>query len=246
MKIVSSNKLAEEGGVKIVVHGAAGMGKTMLAASCPKPLLILTEKTGADSLTEENIRKVYGNQKGITYDIPVVEAYSTADIEKAINFARESDEYQTIVIDSVSELSKLRLKEERPNHKNQLQAYGMMAEDVDNLLRSMRDDDKNWLFLFQSGVFEVYSDDGEASHTQFVPGFEGQKLKVDFPYLLGDVYCMVAEFDDEGIEKRMLRTRQGDTVFYSKNRRGKLKELEPPHIGRIFWKLTRKSKTKSK
>ena len=137
-------------------------------------------------------------------------------------------------------MSKLKLKEELPQHKNMMQAYGAMANSVDDLLRAMRDDKKNWLFLFHSDANEVYDDEGEASSTIFVPGFEGQKMQREFPYMIGDVYCMVSEFDDQGEEKRMLRTRQGDTAYYAKNRRGRLDELEEPHIGRIFWKLTKK------
>lgn len=244
VKVTSSKKLTHKGGVKIAVHSAAGMGKTMLAASCPKPVVILCERTGADCLTEKNIRDVWERdgelRKGIVTDIPIIEAYTTKDIEAAIDYCRASDDYETIVFDSVSEASKIRLKEELPNHKNGMQAYGEMANGVDALLREMRDDPKNWLFLFHSGKQDVYDDEGNAASTEFIPGFEGQKMNNEFPYLIGDIYCMVAEFDDQGEEKRMLRTRTGDTAFYAKNRRGLLDELEEPHIGRIIWKLTRK------
>jgi hypothetical protein len=238
--IKSSNSMAGAGGIKIAIHSAAGMGKTMLAATCPKPVVILTERTGADSLSEANIRAVFGDKKGITYDIPVVEAYTIPDIEEAIEMCRTDKRFDTIVFDSVSEMSKLKLKAELPLHKNMMQAYGAMANSVDDLLRAMRDDKKNWVFLFHSDSNEVYNDEGEPSATVFVPGFEGQKMQKEFPYMIGDVYCMVAEFDDEGKEQRKLRTRQGDTNYYAKNRRGRLDELEEPHIGRVFWKLTKK------
>lgn len=240
IKIKSSKSLTSKGGIKVAVHAAAGMGKTMLAASCPKPILILCERTGADSLTPANIKAVWGKAKGITTDIPIIEAYTTADIEEAINYCRESDDYETIVFDSVSELSKIKLKEEKPLYKNTMQAYGAMAEHIDDLIRAMRDDDKNWVFLFHSDHDAVYDDEGNPSASHFVPGFEGRKMQNEFPYLIGDVYCLVNEFDDEGEERRMLRTRQGDTPFYAKNRRGRLSELEAPHMGSVFWKLNKK------
>lgn len=240
VKVRSSKTISNKGGIKIAVHSKAGMGKTMLAASCPKPVVILCERTGADSLTERNIREVWGDKKGITYDIPIIEAYTPAEIEEAIDFVRASDDYETIIFDSVSEMSKIMLKEELPNHKNAMQAYGLMAQNVDKLIRDMRDDPKNWVFLFHSGREDVYDDEGEPSSTQFIPGFEGQKMNNEFPFLIGDIYCLVADFDEQGEEKRMLRTRTGDTTYYAKNRRGLLDELEEPHMGRIFWKLTKK------
>ena len=244
VKLRSSKDIANKGGVKIAVHAAAGMGKTMLAASCPAPVIILTERTGVDCLTEENIRDVYGDAKGITYEVPTIEAYTSADFEEAVEYCRKSKKFKTIIVDSVSELSKIKLKEELPDHKNMMQAYGSMAQHVDSLIRAMRDDPKNWLFLFHSEKEDVYNDEGEASSTVFVPGFEGKKMQGEFPYLIGDVYCMVTEFDEDGEEKRMLRTRQGDTIFYAKNRRGRLAELERPHMGSILWKLSRKQSKK--
>ena len=237
----SSTKISDSGGIKVAIHAAAGMGKTLLAATAPNPIIILTERTGADSLSPANIEAVFGGQKGITKDIPVLEAYTTKEIEEAIEYARGSD-HETIVFDSVSEMSKIRLKEEMPKHKNGMQAYGQMASDVDVLLREMRDDDKNWVFLFHTDTEEVYDDEGEPSATLFVPGFEGRKMGREFPYMIGDIYCIVNEFSDEGEEKRMLRTRQGDTASYAKNRRGRLDELERMHLGSLFWKLKRKTK----
>ena len=242
VKIKSSSEIADKGGVKIAIHSAAGMGKTMLAATAPKPVLIRTEKTGADGLTEANLKSVYEDEKGITYDIPIIEAYTMKDIEAAIEFCRTSDEFETIVLDSVSEMSKLLLKEVLPQYKNGMQAYGDMANQIDDLIRAMRDDDKNWVFLFHSDKSDVYDDEGEPSSTQFIPGFEGQKMNNEFPYLIGDVYCIVNEFDDAGEEVRKLRTRTGDTPFYAKNRRGRLDELEKMHLGYIFWKLLKSKK----
>ena len=216
----------------------------MLAATAPKPVIILTERTGVDCLSPENIEKVFKGKKGITKDVPVIEAYNSSDFEEAVNYVRESDEFETVIVDSVSELSKIRLKEELPNHKNMMQAYGMMALHIDELLRTMRDDPKNWIFLFHSEKEDVYDDEGNPSMTRYIPGFEGQKMQNEFKFLIGDIYCIVNEFDEEGEEVRKLRTRQGDTAHYAKNRRGRLDELEDMHIGRIFWKLKKKSARK--
>lgn len=245
VKIKSSNLLVGKGGIKVAVHSAAGMGKTMLAATCPKPVIIMTERTGVDSLSEKNIKAVFGDQKGITYKIPVIEAYTIPDIEEAIDLVRNDDRFETVIFDSCSEMSKIKLNDALPKHNNKLQAYGELALDVDHLLREMRDDEKNWVWLFHSGRDELFDDEGDAVGTTIIPNFEGQKLNTEFPFLIGEVYCIVSEFDeDTGKETRMLRTRQGDTAYVAKNRRGGLDELEPVHMGRIFWKLRGGSKKK--
>ena len=236
MKIVSASDIKKSSGVKIAVHGAAGMGKTMLAATCRKPLVILTEETGADSLGKENILRVFPDEKLITTDIDFLPAYTPSKFKEATEIALKS-EYETIIFDSISEACKLLLSDEKANYTNQMQAYGKMAEKIDILLRTLRSSEKNIVLLFHSKrVEDSYNEEG-GSVVTYVPGFEGRVMTDEFPYLFGDVYCLVNEFDDEGNEVRRLRTRQGDTLYFAKCRSGVLPELCPPHIGKIIKKL---------
>ena len=80
VKIRLASKVSKEGGVKIAVHAPAGMGKTLLTSTLKNPVVILTEKTGADCLSNENITKVYG--KEATTKIGVVEAYTIEDLKR--------------------------------------------------------------------------------------------------------------------------------------------------------------------
>ena len=236
MEIKSASAIRRVGGIKIAIHAAAAMGKTILTATLKKPIIILTERTGASSLSLKNIKAVYG-ESAVTTKIPVVEAYTVAEVEEAVAKLSKDKRFDTIVFDSMSELSKMLLKEAIPNYKNKLQAYGDMADQVDEFIRSLNSCKKNIVFLFHSVASESYDEEGDPIGTVMVPGFEGQKMKADFPFLNGDIFCMVNEFDDEGNEKRFLRTRQGDTIHYAKNRSGGLKELEEPHLEKIFAKL---------
>ena len=236
MKIVSAQRLTQIGGVKIAVQAVAGMGKTMLAATAKKPIVILTERNGVTCLTEPNIRKVFGKD-AVTTNVPVVEAYTVEAFEDAIGNLMDDTRFDTIFIDSVSELSKMLLTKAKPNYKNKLQAYGDMAEQVDMFIRSLNDAPKNIVLLFHSVACESWDEEGEPLGTVMVPGFEGQKMKTDFPFLNGEIYVMVNDFDDEGEETRMIRTRQGDTNTYAKNRSGTLNDIEPPHIQKLIDKL---------
>lgn len=236
MKIVSAHTITQKGGIKIAVQAVAGMGKTMLAATATKPIVILTERTGATCLSAANINKVFGKD-AVTTNIPVVEAYTVEDFEEAVNTLMSDDRFDTIFIDSASELSKMVLTKAKPNYKNKLQAYGDMAEEIDRFIRSLNDAPKNIVFLFHSVPHPSWDEEGEPIGTVMVPGFEGQKMQTDFPFLNGEIFAMVNDFDDEGEETRMIRTRQGDSNIYAKNRSGSLNEMEPPHIDKLFAKL---------
>ena len=236
VKVKLASKVAREGGVKLAVHAAAGMGKSMLAATLTKPVVILTERTGADCFSDENIRQIYGG-KGNT-KIGVVEAYTIEDVEEAFTELVEDERFDTIVLDSASELSKMLLKLAMEGTTNKMQAYGMMADNIDELLRNLIDCPKNIVFLFHSHKVEVYDEEGNEMGTNFVAGFEGQKMKTDFSHMIGDIFCIVNDFDDQGEETRLLRTRQRDTPFYAKNRSGMLKDLEPMNLQAIIDKLS--------
>ena len=66
------------------------------------------------------------------------------------------------------------------------------------MLRELLDSDKNIVYLFHSHKVEVYDEEGNPSGTNYVAGFEGQKMKTDFSHLVGDIFCIVNDFDDEG------------------------------------------------
>ena len=64
----TTKQAAIEGGVKVLVYGKAGSGKTRRCATAQKPLII-SEEAGLLSLRE--------------YDIPVIEIKSIIDRERA-------------------------------------------------------------------------------------------------------------------------------------------------------------------
>lgn len=133
IKIISSRKPTNRFR-KVGIFGRPGYGKSMLAATAPKPLVILTEPGGADSLTEDNIIKVFGppvsvqqmaktlmtedkmpKEKAeayakalqICYDIPRIEAFTKIALDEAIDFvcSSEAAEYETIILDSGTKAS---------------------------------------------------------------------------------------------------------------------------------------------
>lgn len=90
---------------KLIIHGQSGIGKTMLAATAApfKPLIILTEKTGDESLQPSAIVEAFGaDREDILYDIDLIEAFDPDTFEEAIRYAIDSEDHNLVIFDSMS------------------------------------------------------------------------------------------------------------------------------------------------
>ena len=84
-----STKDVKSNGVKVVLAGSSGAGKTVMAATAPNPIFISAEK-GLLSLADK--------------DIPYLEVKTLLSMDEAYKFCRDS-EYETIILDSLSEIT---------------------------------------------------------------------------------------------------------------------------------------------
>ena len=109
--------------VKSLVYGGAGVGKTVLASTAPNPLIISAE-SGLMSLAD--------------LDIPVIEVTTKDEVDEAYKYALESD-YDTICLDSISEIAEVVLAGEKKNFKDGRKAYGVMNDQMVPLIRNFRD-----------------------------------------------------------------------------------------------------------
>ena len=236
IRVKSTAKSASMTFKKIAVHGPAGMGKTTLAATLAgyNPIVILTEKTGEESLQPVTLEKVFGaGRSDILYDIPYIEAYEPTSFEAAVNFAMGSPDYDTIVFDSFSKASRLILKQQKKDFADGRKAYGEHNDQAIGLLETLMGGDKHCVFLCHTTRIE----DGETGELIYSPSFEGKAFAEKFCYELAHVLYLDSEMDETGASERVLRCHQGDSDRFAKNRGGLLKELEVPHLARIIYKL---------
>lgn len=227
---------------KIAIHGKAGIGKTLLAATAApfKPLVIVTEKTGEESLQPATIEEVFGaGRSDILYDIDYLEAYEPDDFEKAVDFAMKS-EHDLIIFDSFSKASRLILKAAKKEHAHGLKAYGAHNDTAIELIEALMDQNKHVVCVCHTSRQQ----DGETGDILYSPAFEGKGFGEKFLYELAHVFHLEKFLDDEGIFHRVLRCHQGDSDKFAKNRGGLLKELEEPHLGRLIQKLSGQRKAK--
>lgn len=236
--IKSSRQVAAQNQKKICIHGPSGVGKTSLVATLGgrKPLVILTERTGDESLNPDNIVKMFGaNRPDILYDIDIIEAFEPNAFERALNFALNSTEHDLIFFDSLSKGSRLILRNAKKTNAHGMKAYGEHNDRAMDLLELLIAGDKDVIAICHT----TRTEDAESGEVVYVPSFEGkaftEKSVYDWPHVLF-LERMLSETD--GTPYRALRCHTGDSTRRCKNRGGLLDELEEPHLGNILKKLS--------
>ena len=206
LEITTSRQAAASNGVKCAIYGLSGMGKTKLCATAPKPVIISAEK---GLLTLRN------------YDVPVIEIKNFADLWEAhrILTSEQGAEYETICLDSVSEIAEQILTAAKLDAKDPRQAYGTLAQDMIIVLKAFRDiEGKHVVMIAKQGTIK----DELTGVQSYGPSFPGAIVTRDFPYLFDEVFQIgmqkiqvegTNDFDDV----RVMRT-QPDLQYTAKDR----------------------------
>lgn len=211
---------AHENGVKIVVYGMSGAGKTRLAATLPDPIIISAE-SGLLSLSE--------------FSLPYIEVNSYQSLKDAYEWAassKEAAQFQSIAIDSLSEIGEVVLTHEKKVNKDGRAAYGEMAVQIIEIVKCFRDlVGKN---IYFSAKCEKQQD--ETGKILYSPSMPGSKLAQQIPYLVDEVFALRVEKDADGLTQRALMT-DSDGLWLAKDRSGKLEQWEAPDLTAIINKI---------
>ena len=209
-------------GVKILVYGLAGRGKTTLCATCPNPL-ILSAESGLLSLAD--------------FNLPYLEINTIQDLRDTYNWLRSSQEprkqFQTICLDSISDIAETVLADKKAKVKDGRMAYGEMIDDMHKVIKQFRD--LSGYNIYMSAKQERMKNE-VTGVIMNVPMMPGAKLGQALPYFPDEVF----QLDIEGTgpqSYRFLRT-QPDFMNDAKDRSGKLNPVEEPHLGKIINKIT--------
>lgn len=204
-----------------LIYGHSGAGKTTLAGTLLKykPIVISLE-AGLLSL------------KG--HDVDYVEVdpdHRITSLKKILAEVEKSD-YQTVFIDSLSEVSEAMYdlaKSEFPDSRNTMQRYGYCKELMIRFLKYTRDFDKN---VFYTALQK--SDKDDVGRMYHLPKLVGS-VKEDAMAFMDFVFALrVIEKDGEKV--RVLQTSEGDG-YQAKDRSGVLNALEKPDLGLIIDKV---------
>jgi len=217
-----STRDAASDGIKVLVHGPSGAGKTRLCATTGEPTVIISTESGLLSLRE--------------FDIPVIDVKSIEQLYEAYDFVAKSAEGQTfrwVCLDSISEIAEVVLNAAKKSTKDPRQAYGRLAEQMGDLLRAFRDmPNRNVYFASK----QERSKDEATGAMLYYPSMPGQMMKQGVSYYFDEVFALRVEQGEDGTPQRWLQT-QRDYNFEAKDRSGALAMFEPPSLAAIASKI---------
>ena len=217
---IYNTKNARENGVKVLVYGKGGIGKTTLMGTAPRPFIISCE-SGMLALKD--------------VDVPYTKISNIDELDEVYEFivSGKGKRYKTICLDSISEMGELCLAEIKTSVNDGRQAYGELADTMQEKIRMFRDiEGKNVVFSATQKRIE----DSDSGLTQYVPGMPGNTLTQSMPYFFDEVFYMTLYEKSDGKAVRVLKT-QTSFEHDAKDRSGELKKIELPNLTKIFNKI---------
>ena len=222
---LQSTKGLHTQGVKMLVYGQAGAGKTSLIPTLPNPV-VLSAEGGLLSIAGA--------------DVPFIEIGDMAALAEAYQWLTESDEakqFESIALDSISEIAEVVLSAEKKRTVNgklvdPRQAYGQMQEQMGDLIRSFRDLPGKHVYF--SAKLEKSQD--EMGRILYSPSMPGNKMAQSMPFFFDEVLALRVEKDADGKAQRALMT-DSDGLWLAKDRSGRLEPWEAPDLGEIIKKI---------
>lgn len=207
-----ATEFAIQYGVKALVYGPAGSGKTPLINTAPRPVLLACEP-GLLSM------------RGST--VPTFQAFTGKLIDEFFDWlfgSAETKNFDTVAIDSTTQMAEIYLLEAQKNNKHGLAAYGEMAKATVKHLEKL-------YFLPQKHTYLIAKEsvDNENGLTTKKPYYPGQQLPKDVP---GKYDCIIrlAIHNIPGIgQMKGFRCIQSLDEM-ARNRTGTLNEFEPPNF----------------
>ncbi len=213
-----ASSFAQNFGVKSIIYGPAGSGKTPVFNTAPRPVLLVTEP-GMLSMRHSNI--------------PTWQAFTPELIDEFFLWffsSNETKQFDTIGIDSISHMADVYLQKAHKSNKHGLQAYGEMATKTLEHLNKL-------YFVMHKHTYliakqEIISDSGI---TYRRPYFPGKQLPVEMPHK----YDQILHLDIQNIpgagQHRAFRC-VGTIDVMARDRTGNLNEFEPPDFSALIKK----------
>jgi len=207
--------------VRLLVYGQAGAGKTSLIPTLPNPV-VLSAEGGLLSIAGA--------------DVPFITVKSIDDVREAYEWLTKSDEskqFESVALDSISEIAEVVLGHEKRTNKDPRAAYGTMQDTMAEMIRSFRDLPGRHVYF--SAKLEKSQD--EMGRMLYAPSMPGNKAGQALPYFFDEVLALRVERDAEGHPVRALMC-DSDGLWGAKDRSGKLDAWEQPDLGAVIRKIT--------
>lgn len=265
MKIITaSERLEQRSGIKGIILGPAGIGKTSLLYTLPpETTLFVNAEAGELSVQEwggdmvrlrdwrdaRNLAAVIGGPNPAFGD---GEVYSLAHYNAAVEAlgADAFAKYETIFIDSITEISRICFAwakqqpesfSEKTGKPDTRGTYGLLGREMIAFLKQFQHAPRVNVWLV--GLLnEVKDDFGRITHQMQV---EGAKTGLEAPGITDEVISMV-QFTPDGEDAKPYRAFVTHAVnqwgYPAKDRSGRLDLIEEPHLGKLMAKISAPAK----
>lgn len=220
-----AGQCAQKFGVKAVLYGGPGAGKTPLINTAPSPVLLAIEP-GLLSMRDSKVPTfcAYEHKDGV--------AAGVADFFAWFHSSNEVKNFDTLAVDSVSEMAEVILRAKFKSNTNKLKAYGDMSFDVMDILTKLYYTQNKHVVLIAKQFV-----DKESGRKR--PSFPGQDLDTKVPHFFDEIlhYAKLASGTIPGVlqEVKAIRTMETFDIM-ARDRSGRLDEFEQPNLANLFIK----------
>ena len=255
--ISAQQRMAERKGVKLLMLGKSGIGKTTrLKDLDPATTLFIDIEAGDLAVADwpgDTIRPaswpesrdffvfLAGPDKSLPPDSAFSQAHYDHVIEK-FGDPTQLERYQTFFLDSITQLSRQCFAwcktqpgtvSDRSGKPDLRAAYGLLGQEMISALTHLQHArGKNVVFV---AILDERLDD--YNRKVFVPQIEGSKTSLELPGIVDEVVTLAEIKAEDGSTYRAFVTNTINPYgFPAKDRSGRLDLLEPPHLGALIAK----------
>jgi hypothetical protein len=256
MKIISADqRLAERRGVKALIVGPTGVGKTSLLRTLDSTRTLFLDVEAGDLSVQDvpvdpiqlddwpTARDLACRIGGPNPSYPPTACYSQAHYDAVGGALDNLSKYSTLFVDSITAISRLSFRSaeqqpeafsERSGKKDVRGTYGLHAREMIAWLNQLQHA-RGMNVIFVS-ILEKVTD--EFNRAEFQIQMEGTKTGRELPGIVDQIITMqFVDFGDGKPVRAFVCTSPNAWGYPAKDRAGRLEQIEEPHLGKLIAKL---------
>jgi hypothetical protein len=257
MKIIGADeRLAEARGVKALIVGPTGVGKTSLLRTLDTDRVLFVDGEAGDLAVADvpvdtirvddwqTARNIAVRIGGPNRSFAAVNSYSEAHYKACGGALENLDRYDLIFVDSITAISRLSFRwaeqqpesrSERTGAKDLRSTYGLHGREMLMWLHQLQHvRSKHVVFV---GILEKVSDDF-GRFVEYRLQMEGQRVPREIPAVVDEVVVMdFLTFAGREPIRGFVCSTPNVWGYPAKDRSGKLDQTEPPHLGKLIAKI---------